>query len=535
MPAPVVQKGSSPTLTARPEESKIRLTNMQARTLSISILLPTLSYIICYSKVCTTCIVCFCMFCAGLEWSGVKRHLKVQLLLWSNNMNASETLSKAFALSDGSSPTTTSPRFPTMPSKATLPQPRTRTPLGNSNGSEGGGHASHDTSNTLEIKYGSQQAVPHQYARPVIHLGLYNIIKHLGWTLLPIAAHHSEKAFLITLAIFFLVFVAVTLIAHNRLEMKVQEAVDMLSKQIYSKPHIEISNGAAMTPKTYEAHQFRSMELLAIAEKQPTEQFLDFSLDIFGMMWISGLAFALFTYSKPQIGVRWAFSATMSNFINDICALLLGRGIRRWHERFKQRLHLEEAPVRPGTTDAPPSREAREQSSHHNGQSGAAATAAVASSMSASSSSTTLSVRRDGDALRSVTRFEQWILRMPHPLYKAISPNKSLEGALGGALASAVSFALCMYVMHPYDTVQRGKPVLSPRFDSLPVWLVLGIFMGAMGVMGDLLQSLLKRSAHIKDTGALIPGHGGILDRVDGMLLLYPFLYCVLSLLQALS
>lgn len=59
--------------------------------------------------------------------------------------------------------------------------------------------------------------------------------------------------------------------------------------------------------------------------------------------------------------------------------------------------------------------------------------------------------------------------------------------------------------------------------------------MGVFGVIGDLLQSLLKRSAHVKDAGFIIPGHGGVLDRIDGLLLVYPLLYCIMCMLGALS
>jgi phosphatidate cytidylyltransferase len=93
-----------------------------------------------------------------------------------------------------------------------------------------------------------------------------------------------------------------------------------------------------------------------------------------------------------------------------------------------------------------------------------------------------------------------------HKLYEAVSPKKTLEGAIGGLVASIV-WAL-------FGTVGylRG---------ALPFWhaVALGIVAGALGQAGDLGESLLKRSTGVKDSGTIVPGHGGVLDRVDALLM----------------
>jgi phosphatidate cytidylyltransferase len=92
-----------------------------------------------------------------------------------------------------------------------------------------------------------------------------------------------------------------------------------------------------------------------------------------------------------------------------------------------------------------------------------------------------------------------------HKLYEAVSPNKTVEGALGG-LASSVFWAVLAS-----QTYLRGT---LPLAHTVP----LGLVAGALGQAGDLGESLVKRSMGVKDSGALVPGHGGVLDRVDALL-----------------
>lgn len=98
-----------------------------------------------------------------------------------------------------------------------------------------------------------------------------------------------------------------------------------------------------------------------------------------------------------------------------------------------------------------------------------------------------------------------------HPLAPAISPGKTVEGAVGGLVGGIVG-ALAVRAL--------GLPDLP-----LPHTIVLGVVVAAMGVVGDLFESLLKRWAGVKDSGRLFPGHGGMLDRLDSLLFGAPVLY----------
>jgi phosphatidate cytidylyltransferase len=93
-----------------------------------------------------------------------------------------------------------------------------------------------------------------------------------------------------------------------------------------------------------------------------------------------------------------------------------------------------------------------------------------------------------------------------HKLYEAVSPKKTLEGAIGGLLGS-VFFAVLGSLWY-----LRGS---LPLVHAVPLAVVAGV----LGQAGDLAESLLKRSTGIKDSGGIVPGHGGVLDRVDALLL----------------
>lgn len=96
-------------------------------------------------------------------------------------------------------------------------------------------------------------------------------------------------------------------------------------------------------------------------------------------------------------------------------------------------------------------------------------------------------------------------------LYEAVSPKKTragLVGAIVGSLGGAV----------------LASSVLLPRL-PLAHAVVLGLVSGLLGQAGDLTESLLKRSTGVKDSGAILPGHGGILDRIDAVLVLAPMVY----------
>ena len=102
-------------------------------------------------------------------------------------------------------------------------------------------------------------------------------------------------------------------------------------------------------------------------------------------------------------------------------------------------------------------------------------------------------------------------------LAPTISPKKSVEGAVGGFVAGVAAM------------VGIGRVWLP--LVSLPVLAAAGAALVALGIAGDLFESLLKRSANVKDSSALIPGHGGVLDRIDALLFVIPGYYLMLVLL----
>lgn len=98
-----------------------------------------------------------------------------------------------------------------------------------------------------------------------------------------------------------------------------------------------------------------------------------------------------------------------------------------------------------------------------------------------------------------------------HPLAPVISPKKTIEGAVGGFVGAAISLGVIGYWWLP----QMG----------LPARVMLGLALAAVGIVGDLFESLLKRSVDMKDASAMIPGHGGVLDRIDALLFAAPVYY----------
>lgn len=113
----------------------------------------------------------------------------------------------------------------------------------------------------------------------------------------------------------------------------------------------------------------------------------------------------------------------------------------------------------------------------------------------------------------------------------AISPNKTWAGLIGGMVASTAMFAAYIFYLGPWLTSITGWNVSAAQAAPLFVVLLLGASITVSGQAGDLLVSMEKRKVGVKDTGNLIPGHGGILDRIDALLLAaLVFLVCVKSL-----
>jgi phosphatidate cytidylyltransferase len=99
------------------------------------------------------------------------------------------------------------------------------------------------------------------------------------------------------------------------------------------------------------------------------------------------------------------------------------------------------------------------------------------------------------------------------PLAPAISPNKTIEGYLGGVIGAIIVGAVVGKALTPWGGMRHG--------------LVLGLLVGLIAPAGDLFESLLKRDLQLKDSGTLLGGHGGVLDRFDSLLLALPAAYFV--------
>ncbi len=104
-----------------------------------------------------------------------------------------------------------------------------------------------------------------------------------------------------------------------------------------------------------------------------------------------------------------------------------------------------------------------------------------------------------------------------HKLWERISPKKSWEGFIGGMVFSLAA----AYLISHYFTD------LSPA-----LWMILAFVIIVFGTLGDLVKSMFKRSINIKDSGNILPGHGGILDRFDGLLLSTPFVLALLYIVN---
>jgi len=98
-------------------------------------------------------------------------------------------------------------------------------------------------------------------------------------------------------------------------------------------------------------------------------------------------------------------------------------------------------------------------------------------------------------------------------LWPVISPNKTIEGAVGGIL-SACMIAIIFQLIHPFDY-------------SFITILGISLLISVAGQMGDLVESAFKRHYNVKDSGNIMPGHGGILDRLDSLLFVVPLLHLI--------
>jgi phosphatidate cytidylyltransferase len=104
-----------------------------------------------------------------------------------------------------------------------------------------------------------------------------------------------------------------------------------------------------------------------------------------------------------------------------------------------------------------------------------------------------------------------------HKLAPSISPKKSVEGSLAGLFASGLT----------------GLIIALIWVKSILLFLLLGFVIGIAGQIGDLFESILKRDLGVKDSGSIMPGHGGVLDRFDSLMFAAPVLYYILTYLVA--
>ena len=98
-----------------------------------------------------------------------------------------------------------------------------------------------------------------------------------------------------------------------------------------------------------------------------------------------------------------------------------------------------------------------------------------------------------------------------HKLFVRVSPNKTWEGAVWGFIAAVATMIIAQKLILPYLRLHQA--------------IIIGMIIGVFGQIGDLVESLFKRDAGVKDSSSIIPGHGGVLDRFDSLIFVSPILY----------
>jgi len=101
-------------------------------------------------------------------------------------------------------------------------------------------------------------------------------------------------------------------------------------------------------------------------------------------------------------------------------------------------------------------------------------------------------------------------------LFERHSPKKTVEGFIGGVLISA---GVGLIISHYWFELSWAQ------------WVIMAVLIGTFGTMGDLVESMFKRSINVKDSGGILPGHGGLLDRFDGLFLAVPVVYAYIYLI----
>jgi len=104
-----------------------------------------------------------------------------------------------------------------------------------------------------------------------------------------------------------------------------------------------------------------------------------------------------------------------------------------------------------------------------------------------------------------------------HKLFERISPKKTIEGFIGGMVFATVLGGVIGYYTDGFSMLN---------------WIVIAIIISLFGTLGDLVESKFKREANVKDSGTIMPGHGGLLDRLDSLFFLAPFVYLYIHFLM---
>ncbi len=112
-------------------------------------------------------------------------------------------------------------------------------------------------------------------------------------------------------------------------------------------------------------------------------------------------------------------------------------------------------------------------------------------------------------------------------LFERVSPKKTIEGFIGGVLfAIVVSAFISKYFFDPKEYYFKK---------SVVIWMTIALIVGVFGTIGDLIESKFKRAAGVKDSGVIMPGHGGILDRLDSVIFVAPIIFLFYQILNYVS
>lgn len=115
-----------------------------------------------------------------------------------------------------------------------------------------------------------------------------------------------------------------------------------------------------------------------------------------------------------------------------------------------------------------------------------------------------------------------------HKLLERISPKKTIEGFVGGLIGTLLAGFVIFNVLQAYS-------LFDARIYPLWVWITMAIIVSVFGTIGDLIQSKFKRQAGVKDSGIIMPGHGGLYDRLDSIIYASPFVYAFLLIVDNVS